>query len=119
MTHYRGGSGNYFCLYSVGLCCGMLSPALLAHMVSKGESLDPANIIRWAQTLPLLALERGQGPEHILCMLQTAGKTSVEKGMGSFVHVSRLFCLSEKFELIFGLRVILLLETDKTRMTQE
>lgn len=94
----------------------MLSPA---RMVSKGESLDPGHITGWVQALPLLALEKGQGTEHTLCMVQIVGKTVVEKGVGLFVHVSGLFCLSEQFELIFGLRVILLLETDKTRMTQE
>lgn len=96
MTHCRGGSGNYFCLCSVGLC---LVLPILAHMVSKGESLDPANITGWVQALPLLALEKGQDPEHILCMVQIVGKTGVEKGVGLFVHVSGLFCLSEQFNI--------------------
>lgn len=62
------------------MACSVLP--ILAHMVSKGESLNPANITGWLQTLPLLALEKGQGPEHILRVVQMEAKSGAEKGLG-------------------------------------
>lgn len=109
-----------YILWDCAVACSVMP--LLAHMVSKGESLESANITGWVQTLPLLALEeaRVQSTSCACCRQQTR-----PVWRKAWVHLSICLdypvCLNRQliFELIFGLRVILLLETDKTRMTQE
>ena len=88
--------------------------AVLTRMVSKGVAQLQLSDVPRHFIAPLG--ERPGSRAHVLC--DTGGRQAWhgERGGIVFVHEYGLFCLSGKFELVFRLRVVLLLELHQTKL---